>query len=65
MSSKEEVTLLLFELNFAQWLLGLVERSIKNQDMHVFCVDFGTALLANIFNNPNVLEKLEKNPRLL
>lgn len=63
MSSKEEVTLQLFEVNFSQWLLGLIERSTKNPDIHVFCVDFGSALLANIFNNQVVIEKFEKSPR--
>lgn len=46
-------------------MIGLIERSTKNADIHVFCVDFGSALLANVFNNSGVLEKLEKNPRLL
>lgn len=63
MSCKEEVTYQLFEYSFVQWLLGLIERSTKNSDVHVFCVDFGSALLANIFNNSSVLEKLEKSPR--
>jgi len=65
MSIKEDVTLQLFDLNFTQWLLGLIERSTKNADIHVFCVDFATALLANIFNNTAVIEKLEKNQRLV
>ncbi len=65
MSCKEEVTYQLFEYNFVPWLLGLIERSTKNSDVHIFCVDFGSALLANIFNNSSVLERLEKSPRQL
>jgi hypothetical protein len=61
MSSKDDVTSFIFDIGFTQWLLGLVERSTKNQDIHVFCVDFGSALLANVFHNVKVLEKLEKN----
>lgn len=51
MSFKDTVSLLLFDLSCAQWITGLLERSLKNKDIHSFCLDFGSALLANMFHN--------------
>ena len=64
MSVKEQCTNQMFDANFAQWILSLIERSCK-KEVHSFCLDFGSALLANIFHSAAVLEKLEKNPQLL
>lgn len=50
MSIKDAVTLLLFDSNFAQWILALLDRSRKSE-IHSFCLDFASALLANIFHN--------------
>lgn len=61
MSVKEQCTAQMFEANFAQWLLGLLERSCK-KEIHNFCLDFGSALLANIFHSHQTLDRLEKNP---
>ena len=56
---------MMFEINCAQWTLGLLERSLKNKEIHSFCLDFGSALLANLFHNYSVLDKLEKTPNQL
>lgn len=55
----------MFDSNFALWVIGLLERSLKKTDIHTFCLDFGSALLANILHNYSVLDKLDKNPSLL
>jgi hypothetical protein len=65
MSFKDTVSLQLFDLSCAQWMTGLLERSLKNKDIHSFCLDFGSALLANLFHNYQVLDKLEKTPNQL
>lgn len=64
MSVKDQCTIQMFDANFAQWILSLIDRSTK-KEIHSFCLDFGSALLANIFHSHSVLEKLEKNPQLL
>lgn len=55
-------------------MIGLLERGAQalrkdgknfGPEIHTFCLDFGSALLANIFHNYAVLEKLEKSTPLL
>lgn len=65
MAYKDTVSLMIFEVNCAQWILGLLERSLKSKEIHSFCLDFGSALLANMFHNYSVLDKLEKTPNQL
>lgn len=62
MSIQDSVTTQMFESNLAQWVISLLERSLKKQDIHTFCLDFGSALMANIFHNYAVLDRLEKSP---
>jgi len=52
----------MFESNLTQWVISLLERSLKKQDIHAFCLDFGSALMANILHNYAVLDRLEKSP---
>lgn len=54
----------MFDANLAHWILGLIERSTK-KEIHSFCLDFGSAIVANMFHNYQVLEKLEKNTQSL
>lgn len=77
MSCKEEVVELLSRLGIQTWLLELIEKSTKvkvvkgqkqtadAQPIHVFCLDFASALLANMLHSYAVLESLEKNPTQL
>jgi len=68
MSAKDEICVCLYDEGFLQWVCGLIERSIKvstKAPIHSFCLDFGSALLANCLHSYSVLEKLEKNQRLL
>ena len=68
MTSKEEsVSVYLFQQQFVQWLLTLIEKATpkkakkekEQEQIHVFCLDFASALLANIFNSNKVLDLLE------
>jgi hypothetical protein len=75
MTSKEEaVSVYLFQQQFVSWLLTLLEKSTpigaglvkskskkEQEQIHVFCLDFASALLANIFNSNKVLDLLEQS----
>jgi hypothetical protein len=64
MTSKEEaVSVLLYQKKFVPWLLSLLEKAMKNKasQIHVFCLDFASALLANLFHSNQVLDLLERD----
>lgn len=42
-----------------EWVLSLVERGSK-KEIHIFSLDFATALLANILHSPTTQEHLVK-----
>jgi len=42
-----------------EWVLALVERG-SNKEIHIFSLDFATALLANILHSPTTQEHLVK-----
>jgi hypothetical protein len=47
------------------WSIKLLERSrVANAEIHIFSLDFASALLANILHSYLTLEFLEKQPRL-
>lgn len=62
MSVKETTIELFVQKGMVQWVLKLLEKS-KALDIHIFSLDFASALLANILHSHNTLEHLEKNPR--
>mmetsp|Transcript_22853 Transcript_22853/g.28367 ORF Transcript_22853/g.28367 Transcript_22853/m.28367 type:complete len:203 (-) Transcript_22853:329-937(-) len=41
------------------------ENGGSSSEIHVFCLDFSSALLANILHSYQVLDSLERNPRML
>ena len=45
------------------WVLGLIERSTKKPDIHIFSLDFSSALLANILHAPATQDHLAKSPQ--
>ena len=47
-----------------QWSIKLVENSRLGQDIHIFSLDFASALLANFLHSYTTLDYLEKQPRL-
>jgi len=44
-----------------EWILQLVERSLTRK-VHIFSLDFASALLANILHASSTASYLEKNP---
>lgn len=46
-----------------QWIINLIQKSITTR-IHVFCLDFASATLANVIHTPYTLQYLEHNPRL-
>jgi hypothetical protein len=61
MSVKEEVIPIFLKYKLIDWIVNLLQRS-KNADINVFCLDFSSALLANILHSNITLEYLEENP---
>ena len=60
--SVKEATIELFVSNgLIQWALKLLEKN-KSQEIHIFSLDFSSALLANILHSNWTLEHLEKQP---
>jgi hypothetical protein len=45
-----------------QWIIALVQKSISTK-IHVFCLDFASATLANVIHTPYTLQYLEHNPK--
>jgi len=43
------------------WIINLIKKSLKNK-IHVFCLDFASATLANITHTPYTLTYFEKYP---
>lgn len=59
MSVRDETIPALVEADMINWILRLLEKS-KSTDIHIFSLDFSSALLANILHCPTTLEKLEQ-----
>lgn len=60
-SIKETVIPTLIESNLVFWVLDLLNDSLTKK-VHVFCLDFSSALLANIMHSPHTTSFLENNP---
>jgi hypothetical protein len=60
MSVKEEVIPILVDHDMINWILALLSKS-KKSDIHIFSLDFSSALLANILHCYTTLEKLEED----
>lgn len=50
------------EEDLINWLMQLIDSSIKDKSIHHFSLDFGSALLANIIHAPTTLAHLSANP---
>lgn len=59
-SIKETAIPAMVELEMIQWTLNLLNKSLKTK-IHVFCLDFASAMLANIIHTPSTIQYLEKN----
>ena len=45
------------------WIVGLIERACK-KEVHIFSLDFSSALLANILHATNTHDYFIKNPKV-
>jgi hypothetical protein len=63
MSVKEDSIPIYMKSGLIDWIIKLLQRS-RLQEVHIFCLDFASALLANILHSNITLEHLEKNPSL-
>ena len=60
MSVKEDTIPIYMKYGLIDWIIKLLQRSRVN-DIHIFCLDFASALLANILHSNITLEYLENN----
>lgn len=62
MSVKESTIQTLIENELIEWIVQLLKTAQKT-DIHIFCLDFSSALLANILHSNVTLDMLEKNQK--
>ena len=62
MSVKEETIEIFVNTGLITWTSKLLEKA-KTLDIHIFSLDFSSALLANILHSQYTLDYLEKNPK--
>jgi len=59
-SIKELIIPVLVKHDMIQWVISLINQSLQSK-IHVFCLDFASAMLANIVHTPSTLQYLEHN----
>ena len=60
MSVKEDSIPIYMKNGLIDWIVKLLQRS-RISEIHIFCLDFASALLANILHSNITLEYLESN----
>ena len=63
MSVKEDTIPILMKQGLIDWVIKLLQRS-RISEIHIFCLDFASALLANILHSNLTLDYLEKNSHI-
>lgn len=63
-SIKEDTIPFLVNRGLITWIVQLISRSLSNQ-IHIFCLDFATALLANILHAKTTTEHLAKDKKFV
>ena len=58
---KDSVIRVYWENDLITWVLALVRKSL-NTKIHMFCLDFATAMLANLVRSRTCQANLEKKP---
>ena len=53
-----------WENELIHWVLLLVKKSL-NTKVHVFCLDFATAMLANVIHSRWIQDALTKKPEIV
>lgn len=59
-SIKESTIPTLVDHDLIKWTLNLLRKSL-HQKIHVFCLDFSSAMLANIIHTPSTIQFLESH----
>lgn len=60
MSVKEETINFYMKYGLIDWIIKLLQRS-RISEIHIFCLDFASALLANVLHSNITLDYLENN----
>lgn len=60
MSVKEDTVPIYIKCNLIEWIVKLLQRS-RISEVHIFCLDFASALLANILHSNHTTTFLESN----
>jgi len=60
-SIKDTVIPTYVDSGMINWVINLINKSL-NTKIHVFCLDFASAMLANVIHTPSTIEYLEYNP---
>jgi hypothetical protein len=63
-SIKEDTVIHMVKLGIIDWIMDLVKRSLK-REVHVFSLDFSSALLANILHAKETNEYLDQNKHIV
>jgi len=62
-SIKDTIIPTFIEHDMIYWTINLINKSLTSK-IHVFCLDFASAMLANIIHTPSTLQLLERNRQL-
>lgn len=60
-SIREAIIPTLVDHDLIKWTINLLKKSL-HQKIHVFCLDFSSAMLANIIHTPSTISFLEHHP---
>lgn len=63
-SIKEDTVIHMVKLGIIDWIMELIKRSLK-REVHVFSLDFSSALLANILHAKETNEFLDQNKQIV
>jgi len=62
-SIKDTIIPTFIDHDMIYWTINLINKSLTSK-IHVFCLDFASAMLANIIHTPSTLQLLERNRQL-
>lgn len=60
-SIKETLIPAYVKCDMINWVITLLKKSFSTK-IHVFCLDFSSAMLANVIHTPSTIHYLEQNP---
>ena len=60
-SIKESLIPTFVKMDMINWVITLLKKSFSSK-IHVFCLDFSSAMLANVIHTPSTIQHLEQSP---